>query len=97
MVMTTAFALNAVETRICPVCFVILNNGFWSYKEDLKKHRLDPVFLSRYRNKLFPYLIECYMMHEPSIACFAGVFYKIYADDGNVYRDIRLYDLDVKL
>ena len=51
-----------------------IKQWFWNYKEDLKKHQLDPVFLSRYRNKLFPYLIECYMIHEPSIACFAGGF-----------------------
>ena len=33
MVMTTAFALNAVETRLGPVCFLILNNGFGTIKK----------------------------------------------------------------
>ena len=72
----------------CPLCEIILH--FWNYKDDLKKQQLDPVFLVCYRERLFPW-IECFLMHEPSIACFAGPFFKIYDADGNVYQDFCLW------
>ena len=75
-----------------PLCDIILH--FWNYKDDLKKQRLNPVFLVCYRERLFPFLIECFLMHEPSIACFAGSFFRIYDADGKVYQDFCLRDLD---
>lgn len=68
---------------------------FWNFKEDFKKKRLDAIYLVQYRERLFPFLIKCYLMNESSIAAFTGPYFKTYDSDGNVYQDICLHDLDV--
>ena len=56
---------------------------------------MDAMFLARYRDKLFSFLIECFLVHESSIAAFAGSFFKIYDSKGNVHQDISLFNLDI--
>lgn len=68
---------------------------FWNVKDDLKKSRMDAIFLVRYRDRLFPFLVECFIMNESSIAAFAGPFFKIYDSEGNVYQGICLHNLEV--
>lgn len=53
-------------------------NYFWNYKNDLEKIRMDPIFMMCYRDKLFHFLCESYVMFEPSIAYFSGPFFRIY-------------------
>ena len=67
---------NKNPLMICPLCYIPMY--FWNVKDDLKKNRMDAIFLVRYRDRLFPFLVECFIMNESSIAAFAGPFITIY-------------------
>ena len=56
---------------------------------------MDAVFLGRYKDKLFLFLIKSFFVQESLIAGFAGPFFKIYDSKGNVHQDISLFDLDI--
>ena len=91
----TVFVTNMSQNPLlqCPLCEVLLH--FWNFKHDLRKHQMDTIFLASYRDKLFPFLIVCFLVHESSIAAFNGTFVKIYDSKGNVPQDISLFDLDI--
>lgn len=59
-----------------------------------KKNRMDPIFIDRCRDKLFTFLCECFVINEPSLACFFWTFSKIYDSEGNTQQDVSLPDLD---
>lgn len=72
-------------------------NYFWNYKNDLEKIRMDPIFMMCYRDKLFHFLCESYVMFEPSIAYFSGPFFRIYDSEWNIHQNVSLLDFDVLL
>lgn len=67
---------NKNPLMMCPLCYIPIY--FWNFKDDLKKNRIDAIFLARYRDRLFPSLVKCFIMNQSSIAAFAGPFITIY-------------------
>lgn len=61
-----------INYMVCPMCEIPMY--FWNCKNDLKKNRMDPIFMDRYRDKLFTFLWECFVINEPSLACFFWTF-----------------------
>ena len=76
-----------INYMVCPLCEISMY--FWNYKNDPQKNKMDPVLMFRYRDKLFPFLCECYMINEPSIACFSEPFLRIYDSEGNIHVSLR--------
>lgn len=58
---------------------------------------MNPVFVACYRDRMFPFLTECFVFHESSIGAFAGHFLKFYDFQRNKLHDVSLADLDVLL
>ena len=67
----------------------------------MKSHRR--YLFTIYRDTLFPFLTECFVIKETFIATFAASFYKVYDDDddddddGNILKTISLIDLSVNI
>lgn len=63
----------------------------------MKSHRR--YLFTIYRDTLFPFLTECFVIEETFIAIFAASFYKVYDDDddGNILKTISLIDLSVNI
>ena len=80
---------------VCPLHKIPIY--FLNYKSDLSKNKMDPVFIDRYRDKLFVFLCECYVTNEPYVTCFSGPFLKIYDSEGNIQQAVSLRDLDILL
>ena len=85
----------SINYMLCSLCEIPIY--FWNYKNDLRKNKMDPVFMLRYRNKLFPFLCKCYVINKPSIAYFSRHFFKIYDSEDNIQQDVSLLDLDILL
>ena len=63
----------------------------------MKSHRR--YLFTIYRDTLFPFLTECFVIKETFIATFAASFCKVYDDDddGNILKTISLIDLSVNI
>lgn len=61
----------------------------------MKSHRR--YLFTIYRDTLFPLLTECFVIKETSITTFAGSFYKVYDDDGNILKTVSLINLSVNI
>ena len=78
---------------VCPLCYIPMY--FYNFREDLHLNCTDPVFLACYRDRLSPFLIECFIIKESSIVAFAGRFFTIYDDDGNIPKNVSVIDLSL--
>ena len=56
---------------------------------------MNPVLVACYRDRMLPFLTECFVFHESSIGAFAGHFFKFYDFERNKLHDVSLADLDV--
>ena len=80
---------------VCPLCYV--SYYFYNFREDVYRNRTNVTFLTNYRDRPFPFLIECYAIKKPLLQPLLGPFYKTYDGDGNILRTISLSDLSVNI
>ena len=55
------------------------------------------MYLARYRDILFPFIVECFLVHKPLIAAFGGKFFKVYNSKGAVLSYVSLLDCSIKM
>ena len=49
------YIYNKNPQMASPMCYIPM--VFWNFRDDLKKNRLDPIYMGRYRERLFRFLL----------------------------------------
>ena len=80
---------------VCLMCYTLI--CFYNFRKYLRQNGTDPTFLANYRDRIFPFLIECFVMKECSIATFPRPMLKIYDVDGNILKTVSFLDLSVNV
>ena len=66
-------------------------------KLEFYQNRRKAAFFIYYSNRLYPLLLECYILKETFVAAFAGPFYKIYDINGEFFGKVSFIDLPVNI